>query len=280
MKHVSFPKVLATARCILGEGAVIERLRRNSELELDPEIVNSAFIYDKRTRDALAEIYRQYLDIGCRYNLPLLLSTPTWRASRERIKNAGFETKNVNADNFRFFDKQVDVEIKRTRRTGSSFSLMMLDVDNFKLLNDTLGHQEGNAFLIGVADIFAQNLRPTDIGCRFGGDEFAVLMPATSYIDAMLVARRLREAVLSSTRKYNLPVSFSIGIAEYKAYSGESRTELIESADRSLYAAKKSGKNRIFCEEQPETAPAPDAVTGAERGALLTGGRNDDVDKG
>lgn len=104
MKHLSFPHFLATAKCILGEGAVIERLRRNSELELDPEIVNSAFIYDKRKRDALAEIYRQYLDIGCKYNLPLLLSTPTWRASRERIKKAGFETKNVNADNFHFFD--------------------------------------------------------------------------------------------------------------------------------------------------------------------------------
>jgi homocysteine S-methyltransferase len=105
MKHVSFPKVLATARCILGEGAVIERLRRNSELELDPEIVNSAFIYDKRKRNALAEIYRQYLDIGCKYNLPLLLSTPTWRASRARIKKAGYETKNINADNFHFFDE-------------------------------------------------------------------------------------------------------------------------------------------------------------------------------
>ncbi|MGD8285992.1 MAG: homocysteine S-methyltransferase family protein [Desulfobacterales bacterium] len=105
MKHLSFPQFLATSKCILGEGAVIERLRRNSELELDPEIVNSAFIYDKRKRNALAEIYRQYLDIGCKYNLPLLLSTPTWRASRERIKKAGYETKNINADNFHFFDE-------------------------------------------------------------------------------------------------------------------------------------------------------------------------------
>jgi homocysteine S-methyltransferase len=104
MKQVSFPDYLENARCVLGEGAVIERLRRNSEFELDPEIVNSAFIYDRRKRDALAKIYRQYLDIGCKYNLPLLLSTPTWRASRERIKKAGYEAKDVNRDNFRFFD--------------------------------------------------------------------------------------------------------------------------------------------------------------------------------
>ncbi len=105
MKDFPFPEFLENAKCILGEGAVIERLRRDSELELDPEIVNSGFIYDQRKRDALAEIYRQYLDIGRNYNLPLLLSTPTWRASRARIKKAGFETKDVNGDNFRFFDE-------------------------------------------------------------------------------------------------------------------------------------------------------------------------------
>ncbi len=105
MKDLPFPEFLKNAKCILGEGAVIERLRRDSKFELDPEIVNSGFIYDQRKRDALAEIYRQYLDIGRNYNLPLLLSTPTWRASRERIKRAGFETKDVNGDNFRFFDE-------------------------------------------------------------------------------------------------------------------------------------------------------------------------------
>ncbi|MGD1987553.1 MAG: homocysteine S-methyltransferase family protein, partial [Desulfobacterales bacterium] len=83
----------------------IERLRRNSAFELDPHIVNSAFIYEPQKRAALSGIYRQYLDIGRKYNLPLLLSTPTWRASRERIKNAGYEKKDVNGDNFRFFDE-------------------------------------------------------------------------------------------------------------------------------------------------------------------------------
>lgn len=73
---------------ILGEGAVIERLRRNTDFELDPFIVNSAFIYDKAKRTALETIYRQYLDIGFQYDLPLLLSTPTWRANQKRIAAA------------------------------------------------------------------------------------------------------------------------------------------------------------------------------------------------
>jgi homocysteine S-methyltransferase len=104
MKHLPFPEFFEKSQCILGEGAVIERLRRNSEFELDPHIVNSAFIYDKGKRTALSGIYRQYLDIGLKYNLPLLLSTPTWRASRERIEKAGYEKTDMNGDNFRFLD--------------------------------------------------------------------------------------------------------------------------------------------------------------------------------
>jgi homocysteine S-methyltransferase len=105
MKRIPFPEFLKTSRCILAEGAVIERLRRSVELELDPHIVNSAFIYDKVKRAALAGICRGYLDIGCEHGLPLLLSTPTWRASRERIAAAGFGGSDVNGDNFRFLDE-------------------------------------------------------------------------------------------------------------------------------------------------------------------------------
>ena len=104
MNPTPFPKIFEQSPIILGEGAVIERLRRNTNFELDPFIVNSAFIYDKEKRSALETIYRQYLDIGFKYDLPLLLSTPTWRAGRERISAAGYEGKDVNGDNFRFLD--------------------------------------------------------------------------------------------------------------------------------------------------------------------------------
>ncbi len=104
MSPTSFPEFLEKFPCILGEGAVIERLRRNTDLELDPDIVNSAFIYNDVKRAALDTIYREYLDIGCQYDLPLFLSTPTWRASQERIAAAGYAQQDVNGDNFRFFD--------------------------------------------------------------------------------------------------------------------------------------------------------------------------------
>ena len=102
--HISFAEFLDNVPCILGEGAVIERLRRNGDLELDPYLVNSAFIYDDAKRAALETICRQYLDIGREFGVPLLMSTPTWRASRERIDAAGFAGVDVNGDNVRFLD--------------------------------------------------------------------------------------------------------------------------------------------------------------------------------
>jgi homocysteine S-methyltransferase len=99
-----FSDFLKQSKCILGEGAVIERLRRNSDCELDPHIVNSGFIYHTAKRAALAAVCRQYLDIGFRHDLPLLLSTPTWRASRERIAATGLTGMDVNGDNFRFLE--------------------------------------------------------------------------------------------------------------------------------------------------------------------------------
>ena len=100
----TFSRLLATAPVILGEGAVIERLRRMDGIDLDPHVVNGAFIYDERNRAALAAICRQYLEIGRDHDLPLLLSTPTWRASRARIEAAGMAGRDLNGDNVRFLD--------------------------------------------------------------------------------------------------------------------------------------------------------------------------------
>lgn len=104
MSQISFAEFLEKHPVILGEGAVIERLRRDVKLELDPYLVNSAFIYQDEKRAALEAICRQYLDTGREYNLPLLISTPTWRASRERIDAAGLAGIDVNGDNARFLD--------------------------------------------------------------------------------------------------------------------------------------------------------------------------------
>jgi len=105
MNPTPFLEFIEQNPCILSEGAVIERLRRDSDLDLDPYIVNAGFVYEDIPRAAIETIYRQYLDIGLQHQLPLLLSTPTWRASRERIQAAGYADRDVNGDNFRFLDE-------------------------------------------------------------------------------------------------------------------------------------------------------------------------------
>ncbi|RNC66631.1 MAG: homocysteine S-methyltransferase family protein [Desulfuromonadales bacterium] len=100
--RLSLEELLATEPVILGEGAVIERLRRDCAVPLHPEIVNAGFIYDPAGRSALETICRQYIGAGEEYGLPLLLSTPTWRANRERLERAGLAGRDVNGDNVRF----------------------------------------------------------------------------------------------------------------------------------------------------------------------------------
>jgi hypothetical protein len=97
LSHTHGADLIINSPCINGEGAVIERLRRNIDLELDSCLVNSTFVYEDAKRAALETICRQYLDIGCEFGLQLLMSTPTWRASRERINAAGYSGVDVKA---------------------------------------------------------------------------------------------------------------------------------------------------------------------------------------
>lgn len=105
MARASFEDLLRDYPCVLAEGAVIERLRRDPGIELDPQLVNSHLVYSEEGRRALERIYGGYLVIGRRFDLPLLISTPTWRASRDRIAASGFRDRELNLDNFCFLDE-------------------------------------------------------------------------------------------------------------------------------------------------------------------------------
>ncbi len=175
--------------------------------------------------------------------------------------------------NTRFFTMQLDIEIARTRRTGQPSSMMMIDLDNFKLLNDTMGHVHGNRFLLKTAGTLREQLRPTDIVCRYGGDEFAVIMPATDLFDAVRIANRLQEAIEAIPLKKLLPVSASIGVAEYSAASKGGSDEFVHQADMALYKAKKNGKNQVFYAGKPEKTVELDSVTREEKRSLALGSK-------
>lgn len=155
--------------------------------------------------------------------------------------------------NLRAFSSYLELEFKRSRRHDTPFSVMMLDADNLKPVNDSYGHKAGNVMIQHIATTMKEVLRETDIVARFGGDEFAGLLPDTKISKAIIAAERMREAIekkpilLAGTP---VPVTVSIGIASYPEH-GDDATTLLKKADVALYQSKKEGKNKttIFSDE-------------------------------
>jgi diguanylate cyclase (GGDEF)-like protein len=138
-------------------------------------------------------------------------------------------------------------EERRTRRLGHPLAALMLDLDRFKLVNDRHGHGAGDDVLREVARRIQATVREVDLATRYGGEEFAVLLPDTRLEKAQEVAERIREVVEASpvqTRRGPLPVTISAGVAVLDGDGGD-LTSLLEAADGALYAAKKGGRNRV-----------------------------------
>ena len=138
-------------------------------------------------------------------------------------------------------------EFERTKRYGTPLSILILDIDHFKSINDTYGHDIGDRALIRLAEVITTNLRNSDIFGRIGGEEFAVLLPNTDLTSAVSVAERLRQNVEITPVTFDngrLHVSVSIGIAQANADS-MALTDLFKASDGALYKAKENGRNRI-----------------------------------
>ncbi len=153
--------------------------------------------------------------------------------------------------NRRYFEEQLTREIERCKRTGNSLALLVADLDDFKQVNDTLGHAAGDSVLRQVAQILSDNARQVDIVARYGGEEFVVILPDITGESAVAVAERIRSAVESHRFITGMPddptrgLTISIGCALYPL-DAKSRADLIDKADRvALYEAKRAGKNRI-----------------------------------
>lgn len=168
--------------------------------------------------------------------------------------------------NKRFFNRQLDIEITRTMRTGEPFCLIFIDLDNFKAVNDTLGHGRGDEFLAKVCGGIHKQARPTDFACRFGGDEFAVILPATFLRDGIAIAGRWHQYILQIARKMKMPVSSSIGVDEFKSTSNPDAREFLHQVDQLLYQAKRTGKGKVV---HPDIdTPESHAVTREEKQLL------------
>lgn len=154
----------------------------------------------------------------------------------------------TNLCNRRFLMEILDAELQRAKRLRTSFSLIVLDVDNFKNINDIHGHQNGDRVLVAVAEILLGVLRRYDFASRYGGDEFVLLLPSTPNSEGVEVAERILAAIQSLTLAppmAHLSVTASIGVATYPAPQIDSVSTLFHSADCALYQAKQNGRNRV-----------------------------------
>ncbi len=163
----------------------------------------------------------------------------------ERVKQLAYLDGLTGIFNRRFFELRILEEIERARRYGTGMAVVMADIDEFKKLNDEFGHLLGDEVLRQVSSLFHQQLRKVDVVCRYGGEEFAILLTQISTQQATAITEKLRRLV----EKFQFPgvprtITISAGVASFPTH-GKTRDEMIRAADSGLYAAKQAGRNRV-----------------------------------
>ena len=165
----------------------------------------------------------------------------------EEIENAASKDMLTGASNRRQFEEEFLRLLSKCKRTGETLSVMLIDVDNFKFINDNFGHPSGDEVLRRLTSIAVSSIRIEDYFARYGGDEFCVLLPSVSADDVVKIANRLLEAFAATTFVFGgqtIKGSISIGVAE-SSMVGLDAARLIEAADQALYRAKQDGRNRV-----------------------------------
>ena len=182
----------------------------------------------------------------------------------DQVKSMAIRDALTGLYNYGYFKEALHYEVEKSRRYKMPLSLLFLDIDNFKLVNDTLGHLKGDKTMRQVAAILKQGIRQADLLCRYGGDEFVMLLSQTPPDQAMVLAERLRQRIAQSFMnrlEQRCKVTVSIGVA---GLGPEMSTEdLIKEADEAHYRAKQAGKNRVV---GPEPLPQAEKTANPARG--------------
>ncbi len=178
----------------------------------------------------------------------------------------------TNLFNYRFFVGALRREMERAQRSLQSMSMIMIDVDFFKKLNDQYGHEIGNQALQQIAKIIHLTVRKLDIACRFGGVEFVVILPGTDLRQSTYVENRIREVIEQSPLEVNgklINMTASLGVDEYKASHSDTADGFIERVDSWLYKAKQSGRNKVMHPDFDQENTSKSIVTENEKDALF-----------
>lgn len=200
---------------------------------------------------------------------------------QERLENLSFQSEHdplTELHNRRAFERILKLELQRATRQGNYLSLAVLDLDNFKKVNDTYGHPCGDEVLVSLAEILVKNKRTYDLAARLGGEEFALILPGAGPSKAKDMVNRLLgvfNATPINCTGFDTPLycSFSAGVATTRSRVPIKPSELMTLADKALYKAKELGKNRVVGQRAPSELELPKAtmVRSEEKQFLFTG---------
>ena len=172
-----------------------------------------------------------------------------------RLKETSFKDDVTGLYNRRFFSLRLEEELSRYRRFNHPVSVVLLDLDNFKAVNDDFGHMMGDETLREVSQILMKHSRGINVVSRYGGDEFAVLLVETSKAGARLYADRIREVVAKYPFSHGKVITASFGVASLPDDEAGTAEDLFRAADEALYAAKRAGKNQVAATPSPQRVP-------------------------
>lgn len=177
-----------------------------------------------------------------------IFSFLTYRQKYEVLRREIFRDSLTGLYNRGFLNENLPRELERAKRNGASIAFLMLDIDNFKPINDIFGHQEGDRILSFLAMVIAKTIRDMDLACRYGGEEFSIILPQSSLQDAVGLAKRIQTNLIDLSVEHkpalvrDITLTIGIAIAPTEASTAE---QLIALADKRLYLGKKSGKNSV-----------------------------------
>ena len=237
---------------------MIQRVRSNPQTKFIPVIIQSAARIEGRDVRLGSELGALgYLTDPTDLDLLRSLARTLLEFKRylDSCQEAAFTDHLTGLANRRRFERQLDREVARTERYGHPFCLLLIDIDNFKGVNDTYGHDAGDEALRMVANVIQSGTRGIDTGARIGGDEFAVILPETNLARGLEVAERLRAAIAALSIDPAGRITASLGVAGLPTCA-DSGSKLRTAADAALYDAKHAGRDNVAC-APVETNPTP-----------------------